>query len=159
MDRQAKIARYDRIITQLTTLLTKSADEQARMASIVALLHHKMPHFFWTGFYELKQGHLVVKLYQGSLACMELAKDTGVCWAAINAGRPLVVPDVDQFPGHIACDSRSKSEICIPYASAPGQISAVLDIDSDILDNFDEADALKLTEILDLIHTVRAVNG
>lgn len=154
MERDAKIARYDRMIEQLKTLLAKSADEQARMASVVALLHHKMSHFFWTGFYELKEGRLVAKLYQGPIACMELAKNTGVCWAAINSGKPVVVPNVHEFPGHIACDSRSKSEICIPYRNAAGQISAVLDIDSELFNTFDEVDAEKLTEVLALIHSV-----
>lgn len=151
MDRQAKIDRYDRIISQLKTLLAKSADEQARMATVTALLHHKMSHFFWTGFYELKEGRLIVKLYQGPVACMELPKDTGVCWAAINSAKPVVVPNVHEFADHIACDSRSKSEICLPYRNAAGEVTAVLDIDSDIFSNFDDVDEQKLTEILALI--------
>jgi GAF domain-containing protein len=151
MDRQTKIDRYDRIITQLKTLLPKSSDEQARMATVAALLHHKMNHFFWTGFYELKQDRLIVKLYQGPVACMELPKDTGVCWAAINLAKSVVVPNVHEFPDHIACDSRSKSEICVPYFNASGKISAVLDIDSDIFSNFDDVDDQKLSEILELI--------
>ncbi len=155
MDRQTKIDKYDRIIAQLMTLFTKSNDEQARMASLVALIHHKMPHFFWTGFYELKDGgRLVVKLYQGPIACMELPKDTGVCWAAINSEKPIVVPNVHEFAGHIACDSRSQSEICIPFRNGEGRISAVLDIDSDRLYNFDDTDALKLCEMLALINSV-----
>ncbi len=159
MEREAKIARYDRIIEQLKTLLAKSADEQARMASVVALLHHKMSHFFWTGFYELKGDRLVAKLYQGPIACMELPKNTGVCWAAINSGKPVVVPNVHEFPGHIACDSRSKSEICLPYKDASGQISAVLDIDSELFNTFDEVDAEKLTEVLALIHSVETARA
>lgn len=153
-DQLSKINQYDRIIAQLSTLLPKSADEQARMATVAALLHHKMRHFFWTGFYELKNGRLVVKLYQGPVACMELAKDTGVCWAAINSARTVVVPNVHEFPGHIACDSRSKSEICVPFRNAQGVISAVLDIDSDQFNTFDETDAQKLEAILALIHSV-----
>lgn len=155
MDHQAKIERYDRIIVQLKTLLSKSSDEQARMASVVALLHHKMNHFFWTGFYELKNDCLVVRLYQGPVACMELPKDTGVCWAAVNAAKPIVVPNVHEFPGHIACDSRSMSEICVLYRNASGDISAVLDIDSDVFNNFDDVDAMKISEILALIPVLR----
>lgn len=151
MDRQAKIDRYERIIAQLITLLPKSSDEQARMASVVALLHHKMDHFFWTGFYELKNNRLVARLYQGPIACMELPRGSGVCWAAVNAAKPLVVPNVHEFPGHIACDSRSMSEICILYRNASGDISAVLDIDSEVLNNFDDIDEMKLSEILALI--------
>lgn len=159
MEREAKIARYDRMIEQLKALLAKSDDEQARMASVVALLHHKMSHFFWTGFYELKGDRLVAKLYQGPIACMELPKNTGVCWAAINSGKPVVVPNVHEFPGHIACDSRSKSEICLPYKDASGQISAVLDIDSELFNTFDEVDAEKLTEVLALIHSVEIAHA
>lgn len=154
MDATQKRARYGRIHTQLKEILTKSADPEARMASVVALLHHKMKNIFWTGFYGLKNDRLIVKLYQGPIACMELKKDTGVCWAAINSGETLVVPDVEQFPGHIACDSRSKSEICVPFFDKAGKITAVLDIDSDVLGTFDDVDAQELPRILALINEV-----
>lgn len=154
MDATQKRARYGRIHAQLKEILTKSADSEARMASVVALLHHKMKNFFWTGFYGLKNDRLIVKLYQGPIACMELKKDTGVCWAAINSGKTQVVPDVEQFPGHIACDSRSKSEICVPFFDKAGQITAVLDIDSDVLGTFDDVDAQELPRILALINEV-----
>ncbi len=154
MDATQKRARYGRIHAQLKELLAKSADPEARMASVVALLHHKMKNFFWTGFYGLKNDRLIVKLYQGPIACMELKKDTGVCWAAINGGKPLVVPDVEQFPGHIACDSRSKCEICVPFFDKAGVITAVLDIDSDVMGTFDEIDAQELPRILALINEV-----
>ncbi len=154
MDATQKRARYGRIHAQLKEILAKSADPEARMASVVALLHHKMKNFFWTGFYGLKNDRLIVKLYQGPIACMELKKDTGVCWAAINSGETLVVPDVEQFPGHIACDSRSKSEICVPFFDKAGKITAVLDIDSDVLGTFDDVDAQELPRILALINEV-----
>ncbi len=154
MNTNSKLNRYNRIKSQLYELLPKSIDEQARMASVVALLHYKMRNFFWTGFYELKAEKLIVKLYQGPLACMELKKDAGVCWAAINSQKPVVVPDVHQFPGHIACDSRSKSEICIPYRNRKGVITAVLDVDSDVLNNFDSVDETELQSILSLINAV-----
>ncbi len=154
MDATQKRARYSRIHAQLKEILAKSADPEARMASVVALLHHKMKNFFWTGFYGLKSDRLIVKLYQGPIACMELKKDTGVCWAAINSGKTLVVPDVEQFPGHIACDSRSKSEICVPFFDKVGKITAVLDIDSDVLGTFDDVDAQELPRILALINEV-----
>ncbi|HNX32470.1 MAG TPA: hypothetical protein PKM35_12705 [Holophaga sp.] len=153
---QAKIDRYHRINVQLRSLLEKCGDEQARMASVVALLHHKMRHFFWTGFYELKADRLVVKLYQGPIACMELKKDTGVCWDAVNGGRTILVPDVREYPGHIACDRRSKSEICIPFRGRDGAITHVLDIDSDVYGNFDQVDERELASILSLIHGVPA---
>jgi GAF domain-containing protein len=151
---QEKQGRYDRLKEQLRTILAKCGDEEARMASVTALLHHKMRNFFWTGFYGLKDGRLIVKLYQGPVACMELKKDTGVCWAVVNSGRPIVVPDVEQFPGHIACDSRSRSEICIPFLNKAGVLIAVLDIDSDVLGNFDAVDERELQAVLSLINDV-----
>jgi len=117
MDTAQKQERYARIQDQLKEILPRCEDEDARMASVVALLHHKMSHFFWTGFYGLKDSRLIVKNYQGPIACMELKKDTGVCWAAINTARTVTVSDVELFPGHIACDGRSKSEICVQIAN------------------------------------------
>ena len=153
MDLARKRARYDRIRNQLAELLLRCEDSEARMASVVALLHHKMQHFFWTGFYGLKDGRLIVRMYQGPIACMELKRDTGVCWATIRKEAPVVVPDVTAFPGHIACDSRSKSEICVPLRDRTGAVVGVLDIDSDRLGTFDAVDAELLPGILALIHT------
>lgn len=156
MDSEKKQEQYARIRAQLSEILAKCEDQEARMASVVALLHHKMRHFFWTGFYGLKDDRLIVKLYQGPIACMELKKDVGVCWAAINGGKTVLVPDVEQFPGHIACDSRSKSEICVPFRDKAGVVTAVLDIDSDKLNNFDEVDGSELEKILAMIHEIPA---
>ena len=153
-EKKRKRARYERIITQLGGLFLKCADEGARMATVVSLLHNKMDGFFWTGFYELGQNRLIVRTYQGPLACMELKKDTGVCWAAVNSGKTVIVPDVDAFPGHIACDSRARSEICVPFRDKTGAITAVLDIDSDKPANFDEVDGEELEKILELIVSV-----
>ena len=154
MNKTQKRSRYGRIRAQLEGILPKCEDEEARMASVVALLHHKMNHFFWTGFYGLKGDRLVVKMYQGPIACMELKQGTGVCWAAINTEKTVVVPDVESFTGHIACDSRSKSEICVPFHDKTGAVAAVLDVDSDVLANFDEVDEQELQQILGLIHAV-----
>jgi L-methionine (R)-S-oxide reductase len=151
MDIDQKKARYARIRAQLEEIFAKCEDEEARMASAAALLHHKMSGFFWTGFYRLKDGRLIVKSYQGPIACMELKKDTGVCWSAINSGKTVIVPDVESFPGHIHCDSRSRSEICVPFRDKSGVITAVLDIDSDRLSNFDGTDGEELEKILELI--------
>jgi len=106
--------RYKRIYEQLRGLFTKTNDKIARMATIVAVLHHKMPHFFWTGFYRIVDGELIVGPYQGPLACQVLEKNKGVCWACVNRKETIIVPDVEKFPGHIACDPRSKSEITVP---------------------------------------------
>jgi GAF domain-containing protein len=123
------------------------------MATIVAVLHHKMTYFFWTGFYMLQHGELIVRTYQGPLACQILKKHTGVCWASIDEEKTIVVPDVHLFPGHIACDSRSLSEIVIPVKDKSGAVLGVLDIDSKFLNSFDESDAKWLERIVGLIYS------
>jgi L-methionine (R)-S-oxide reductase len=146
-----KAARYERIYNQLQDLVVKSIDSTARMATIAAVLHHKMDGFFWTGFYLLREGNLIVGPYQGPVACLELNKNTGVCWAGINQGKTIIVPDVEKFTGHVACDSRSKSEIVIPIKNSKGEIIGVLDVDSNKLDQFDETDAEWLEKITALV--------
>ena len=152
MDGRKKEGRYQRIYAQLDELLQKTGDPVARMASICAVLHHKMDHYFWTGFYLYKEGKLIVGPYQGPVACQELAKDKGVCWAAFNAQEPVVVTDVHAFPGHIACDSRSKSEITLPVFDQQRQIKAIFDVDSDHFNSFNEIDQSQLETIMKLIH-------
>jgi GAF domain-containing protein len=146
-----KEGRYKRIFDQLEDLLKDKSNPIARMATIVAVLHHKMDYFFWTGFYLLDDGELIVGPYQGSLACIKLKKNTGVCWAGINGGKTVIVPDVHRFPGHIACDSRSNSEIVVPLKDESGKIIGVLDVDSKELNSFDEVDAKWLEKILMVI--------
>ncbi len=152
MDKIKKQGRYERIYAQLKELMVKTDDHNARMSTIIAVLHHKMEYFFWTGFYFLRNGKLIVGQYQGPVACQELKKDTGVCWAGINQKKTLVVPDVEKFPGHIACDSRSKSEIVVPITDKSGIIIGVLDVDSNEYNSFDEVDEAHLNKILDLIY-------
>ena len=152
MEDTKKKGRYLRIQKQLEELLPRTSDPLARMASVCAVLHHKMDHYFWTGFYIHKAGKLVVGPYQGPVACQELEKDKGVCWAAVNRAEPVVVPDVHAFPGHIACDSRSRSEITLPVFDQQGEIVAVFDVDSDRTGSFTEVDRLALEGILRLIH-------
>ena len=151
MNNKKKEGRYQRIFVQLQELLKKTENPLARMASINAVLHHKMEHFFWTGFYLHKDGKLIVGPYQGPVACQELEKDKGVCWAAVNRGAPVVVADVHAFPGHIACDSRSKSEITLPVFDQDRAIQAVFDVDSDQTDSFSEVDRSSLEKILSLV--------
>lgn len=151
MDEKIRRDRYTRIRAQLAELLTKTPDPVARMATVVALLHHKMPHFFWTGFYRLLDGDLVVGPYQGPLACQVLARGQGVCWAGVQRGESVVVPDVEKFPGHIACDARSKSEIVVPLRDAEGRILGVLDVDSDRPAAFDEVDREGLEPLVAMI--------
>ena len=154
MDKKKKEGRYQRIYKQLKELLLKTDDTNARRSTIIAILHHKMDYFFWTGFYYLKDGKLIVGQYQGPVACQELAKDTGVCWAGINQQKAIVVPDVEKFPGHIACDSRSKSEIVIPIKDKNGKIIGIMDIDSNEYNQFDEVDETELSRILELVNTL-----
>ena len=151
MNDKKKEGRYIRITAQLEELLKKTDDPMARMASICAVLHHKMDHYFWTVFYLLKDSKLIVGPYQGPVACQELEKNKGVCWAAVNSKAPVVVPDVHAFPGHIACDSRSQSEITLPVFDAHGAIYAIFDVDSDQNDSFNEVDRRSLELILALI--------
>jgi L-methionine (R)-S-oxide reductase len=145
-------ARYERIADQLRDLFLKTTDPVARMATAVAVLHHKMPHFFWTGFYLLKDDALVVGPYQGPLACAVLPGPDGVCWEGARRGAPVLVPDVHAFPGHVACDARSQSEVVIPLRDGAGDVVGVLDVDSDRPDAFGEADVAGLERIVALIH-------
>lgn len=149
-----KQGRYQRIIKQLEVLLAKCESPEARMCTTIALLHNKMDYFFWTGFYFLHNDRLIVKMYQGAVACMELRKNTGVCWAGVNRREAIIVPDVANFEGHIACDGRSKSEIVLPFFNPNGELLGVMDVDSDKLNSFDEVDALNLDIILKMIFTV-----
>jgi len=146
-----KSKRYQRIYKQIEELLLKCDDTEARMCSIVAILHHKMQGFFWTGFYCLRNDKLIVRNYQGPVACMELKKGRGVCWTGIQHNQSIIVDDVEKFPGHIACDSRSKSEIVIPWRDKTGKPIGVLDIDSKELSNFDETDVIWLEKIIGLL--------
>jgi L-methionine (R)-S-oxide reductase len=153
MDTKKKAGRYSRIYTQLEDLMKRSDIREARMATVLAVLSHKMEYFFWTGFYLLVDGTMTVWMYQGPVACQVLEKNKGVCWAAFNRKNFLVVDDVNQFPGHIACDARSRSEIAVPFRNENGEIIGVLDVDSRQPAAFDQTDALWLEKIIDLIHT------
>jgi L-methionine (R)-S-oxide reductase len=150
-DRTILDQRYKRIYAQLEELLTPAVDRTARMTTAAALLHHKMPHFFWTGFYRLVAGELTIGPYQGSLACLVLPRGAGVCWAAVQARKTVIVPDVHRFPGHIACDSRSRSEIVVPLSDPSGEVWGVLDVDSDRPSAFSETDQGGLERIATLL--------
>jgi L-methionine (R)-S-oxide reductase len=144
-------ARYERIYAQLKELIEgKSPNLTAAMATVCAVLHHKLPHHFWTGFYLVaSEDELHVGPYQGPVACQVLKGD-GVCLHCVRTRRPVVVPDVEQFPGHIACDPRSKSEIALPVLKG-NRVLAVLDVDSDKPNQFDEEDVAPLARILNLL--------
>ena len=143
--------RYERILAQLKDLIEgKSPNLVAAMATVCAVLHAKMPHHFWTGFYSVAgEDELHVGPYQGPAACQVL-RGRGVCLHCARTRQAVVVPDVEQFPGHIACDSRSKSEIALPVIKGD-HVIAVLDVDSDKLAQFDADDVTPLAEILSLL--------
>jgi len=151
MNSEKKTGRYNRIYAQIKELMSKSNDTIAQMATVSAILQHKMDYFFWCGFYRLIEGELVVGPYQGPVACQKLQKDKGVCWASVNQNKSIIVPDVHLFPGHIACDSRSNSEIVVPLRNKNGKVIAVLDVDSKDYNSFDETDAVFLEKIVALI--------
>jgi GAF domain-containing protein len=146
-----KPQRYQRLIKQIEELLQKSPAPVSAMSTIAAVLFHKLPYFSWCGFYYLHNNELIVGPYQGPVACQVLAQHKGVCWAAIDSNRTVIVPDVEKFPGHIACDSRTKSEIVVPIANEKGEVIAVLDVDSRQLNSFDEDDKNGLEAIIKLI--------
>ncbi len=151
MKNNIKTDRYKRIYVQLKELFAKTTDPVARMSTAAAILHHKFNYFFWTGFYLLRNEELTVGPYQGSVACLVLKKNTGVCWAGINEAKTIIVHDIANFPGHIACDNRSRSEIVVPVKDETGKIIGVLDVDSKELNSFDETDKEGLEKIADLI--------
>ena len=151
MKKITKQNRYKRIISQIEELIQKTTDPLARMSTIAAVLHHKFDYYFWTGFYRLVDDELTVCCYQGSVACLVLEKHKGVCWTAVDEQKTQIVEDVSKFPGHIACDSRSASEIVVPVWK-DDKIVAVLDVDSKELDSFDKIDAEYLEKIVNLIY-------
>jgi len=143
--------RYERVYEQLRELIEGASPSLiSAMATICAVLHAKMPHHFWTGFY-LVGGDDVLHVgpYQGAVACQTL-EGGGVCLHAARTGRPVVVPDVAAFPGHIACDARSKSEVAIPVMSGD-EVVAVFDVDADEPGQFDDEEVRLLTRILGLL--------
>ena len=144
-----KEARYDLLYRQIESLLAGESDPIARMANAAAMIHETF-RFWWTGFYRVIGGELVLGPFQGPLACLRIACGRGVCGTAWQERRTLVVPDVEQFPGHIACSSASRSEIVVPLFRG-GEVVAVLDIDSEKPATFDEVDREWLERIAALL--------
>lgn len=142
-----KVEKYHLLQQQIKALSTGETDQVAVMANVAAAIHLEMG-FWWTGFYRVQNGELVLGPFQGPVACMHIGYGKGVCGTSWKQGETIVVPDVEQFPGHIACSSESRSEIVVPVRSAEGEIIAVLDIDSKDLATFDEVDKQWLEEIV-----------
>ena len=153
MDNQKKAARYERVYQQVSDLIADINNPTSRMATISAILHHKFDYYFWTGFYLLNESNeLLVGPYQGPLACLKLKAHTGVCWAGIDRKEVVCVKDVHSFPGHIACSSKSQSEIVVPVYNKSDEIIGVLDVDSETKNSFNDVDAQWLTKICELIY-------
>lgn len=147
----AKAERYAAVAEEIAAVLDGEPNRTARMATIVAMLAASFEHYFWAGFYVVdpdKAGELVVGPYQGTLGCLRIAFGRGVCGTAAATGKTQLVPDVHAFPGHIACDGRSASEVVVPVFDGQGRLIAVFDVDATEPAAFDEVDAQWLERIL-----------
>ena len=145
-----KEEKYRLLTEQIRSLIEGEKDEVAVMANVCAVIHEAMG-FWWTGFYRVVNDELLLGPFQGSVACMHIGYGKGVCGTAWKEQRTVVVPDVEEFPGHIACSSLSRSEIVVPVFSKSGEVVAVLDIDSKDLATFDDTDSQYLEEICRII--------
>lgn len=145
-----KAEKYSLLTEQIRSLIEGETDVVAVMANICAAIHEAMG-FWWTGFYRVKNGELVLGPFQGPVACMHIGFGKGVCGTAWKEQRTIIVPDVEQFPGHIACSSLSRSEIVVPIFSQNGEVTGVLDIDSKELATFDDTDQQYLERICKML--------
>jgi L-methionine (R)-S-oxide reductase len=143
---------YTEITPQIEALLSGETDLVANLANVAAVLKEAFG-FFWVGFYLARDGQLVLGPFQGPLACTRINFDEGVCGAAFSTGKTTIVPDVDAFPGHIACSSAARSEIVVPIFGENDDAVGVLDVDSDKLSDFDNTDKLGLEAIVRVIET------
>lgn len=144
-----KESQYSSLLPQVSALLSGESDMIANMANVSAALKEQFG-FFWVGFYLVRGEELVLGPFQGPVACTRIKKGKGVCGTAWNNAESLIVPDVDAFPGHIACSSLSRSEIVVPLFK-DNQVFAVLDVDSELLDAFDDTDRKYLEKLVALL--------
>jgi len=144
-----KEARYLELLPQIESLIAGETDQTANLANVAAALHQTFG-FLWVGFYIVKNGELVLGPFQGPIACTRIGFGRGVCGTAWKEKKTLIVPDVEKFPGHIACSGESKSEIVVPGFSN-GEVALVLDVDSKRLNEFDTADAVHLEHIMKML--------
>ena len=145
-----KAQKYQMLVSQIASLIEGEDDQIAMMSNVAAAIHQEMK-FWWTGFYRVVGDELLLGPFQGPVACMHIPFGRGVCGTAWQRQQTVVVPDVDQFPGHIACSSQSRSEIVVPMFSPDGKVTAVLDIDSENLATFDDVDRQYLEQICQMI--------
>ena len=144
---------YEEIVPQIEALIGDESDVIANLANVAAVLKEAFG-FFWVGFYIAKDNQLVLGPFQGPLACTRIEFGQGVCGHAYSTASTVIVPNVDEFPGHIACSSASKSEIVVPIMNGDGSVFGVLDVDSDRLDDFSETDREGLTNVVSVIERV-----
>ncbi len=144
-----KAEKYAELLPQIKAVVSGESDLIANMANVASMLHETF-RFWWTGFYRVVDGELVLGPFQGPLACTRIAKGKGVCGTAWQQRQTVIVPDVNAFPGHIACSSLSRSEIVVPVIRQ-GEIIAVLDIDSEHLSTFDDTDRENLEKITSML--------
>jgi GAF domain-containing protein len=145
----SKAEKYEALIPQIEALVTGEPDLIANLANIAAALKYGMG-FFWVGFYLVKQDELVLGPFQGPIACTRIRKGKGVCGTTWAERKTIIVPNVDEFPGHIACSSDSKSEIVLP-AFKGGEVNLILDVDSDQLNDFDDIDRVQLEKLMGIV--------
>ncbi|WP_421977906.1 GAF domain-containing protein [Roseivirga seohaensis] len=145
----SKAEKYESLIPQIEALVTGEPDQTANLANIASALKYGMG-FFWVGFYLVKEDELVLGPFQGPIACTRIRKGKGVCGTSWEKAQTILVPNVDEFPGHIACSSASKSEIVLP-AMKNGEVNLILDVDSDQLNDFDEVDQVHLEKLMRII--------
>jgi GAF domain-containing protein len=146
-----KLEQYRELNQQLAALLAGERDGLANSANLAALLYEALPDLNWAGFYFMRGGELVLGPFQGKVACVRIALERGVCGAAARERRVMLVPDVHAFPGHIACDAASRSELVVPLLQDDGKLLGVLDLDSPVVARFDQDDADGLTESVALL--------
>ncbi len=139
---------YQQVSKDIDAALAGETHQILKMSTINCLLREALPYYFWTGFYLVHEGELVVGPYQGTLGCLHIAFGRGVCGTAAKTRKTQIVPDVHKFPGHIACDSKSRSEIVVPVFGPQKELIAVFDVDSTALASFDEIDKKYLEKIL-----------
>ncbi|HEY4036564.1 MAG TPA: GAF domain-containing protein [Ktedonobacteraceae bacterium] len=139
---------YQEAIEEINALLKDENHFILKMATINCILRENLPYYFWTGFYLVHHGELIVGPYQGALGCLHIPFGKGVCGAAAKTKQTQLVPDINKFPGHIACDSRSQSEIVVPVFDKDNTLIAVFDVDSTEKNSFDEIDKKYLEQIL-----------
>lgn len=141
---------YNEIIPQIEALVSGETDLIANFANTAAVMKEVFG-FFWVGFYFVKEGQLVLGPFQGTLACTRISFDKGVCGYAYTTRETVIVPNVDEFPGHVACASASRSEIVLPIFDGNRDVFGVLDVDSDLLDNFTQTDGDGLGRIVKIL--------